>query len=130
MFLEAAKMIFAAADINPTYDSKIKDYTKAIELYIKAVRFDEAENCYIKAQSFAGEIQKVNMRITKKEFYKKEARELMQKDKRKHAMVAYEKLATLDLTPEEKKEVQTALLDLYQKLGKVREFLILKKAVN
>ena len=42
-------------------------------------------------------------------------------------MDLYERYLEFDLSPNERKEAQDALLKLYEKLGKVKEYLQLKK---
>lgn len=43
-------------------------------------------------------------------------------------MLAYEKILSLpDVSPDEKKQAQTELVGLYEKLGKVKEFYNIKK---
>lgn len=130
MFLEAGKMIKTAADINTTFDGKIKDFVKSAELFIKAGRYDEGDVSFAKALAIANEKQKQEIKASKKKFVMSQAKDYLTKDKRSHALIAYEKLVTLDLAPSEKAEAQKVLLNLYQKLGKVREFGILRDAVK
>lgn len=127
MFTEAAKMMKASADINTTFDGKLNDFVKSTELFVKGGNFDEAEVSYAKALGCANTMQKEIIKGKRKDFYRAQAKEYLKKDKRKHAMDAYEKILMLDLNPQEKQEVQAALLPLYEKLGKVTEFYNLKK---
>lgn len=127
---EAAKLMNHTAEINTTYQGKINDYMKSCELYIKAARFDESDETFNRALACGNERQKVEMKIKRKEFYKKEAAENLKKDKRKHALTYYEKILSLDLMPDEKKQTQMIVLDIYNKLGKVREYINLKKQIG
>jgi len=127
MFFEAGKMIRAAADINTTFDGKMNDFLKSATLFIKSGNYAEADISAAKAAGSAKEIQKVAIKIRIKDAYMEQAAEFMKRDKRKHAMETYEKLLQLDLNPLEKKEVQKSLSELYEKLGKVREFYELRK---
>jgi len=127
MFLESGKLIRAAAEINTTYESKMNDYMKSVELFVKAGNYEEADISFSKALACANEIQKSRIRMKQKEFYKIMANELMKKDKRRHALDTYEKLYSLDLSSDEKNEVRQNLLELYQKLGKIKEFYSLQK---
>jgi len=129
MFLEAGKLLRASAEINTTYDAKMNDFMKSTELFVKAGVFEDADISFTKALACAAEKQKNDLKNKRKEFYNNHAQEMMQKDKRKHAMEAYEKLIELDLQGEEKKKVQTALLGLYEKLGKISEYGSLKKSM-
>ena len=130
MFLEAGKLIRAAADINTTYEAKMNDFVKSAELFIKSGNFAEVDISVTKAIAVANERQKVDVKMKVKEAYKMHAQEAMKRDKRKQAMDVYEKLLTLDLMPNERKEMQTTLLELYQKLGKIREYSNLQKSMN
>ncbi len=129
MFLEAAKLMRSAADINATHESKMNDFVKSSELFIKAGDYQEADNTLTKALASATSSQKIAIKIRMKDSYKAQAKELLTKDKRKHAMDAYEKLLTQDLDPLEKKEAQKSLLYLYEKLGKIQSFYALQKVM-
>ena len=130
MVLEAAKMMSAGAEINSTYQSKINDYTKAAELFIRSQAFDEADVAFNKALACANGLQKDSIKNKRKALYQAQAKLLMQKDKRKNAMQIFEKLLSIELSSQEKREVQSTLLDLYEKLGKVKEFYSLKRNMD
>ena|SRR3990172_4511267 len=126
MFAEAARMIRNSAEINASYEAKMNDFMKSSVLFIKSGNFAEGEVSFTKALGCATELQKVRLKAARKEAYKTQAKEYVMRNKRSNALAAYEKLLSLDLTPEEKKEAQTALLGLYEKLGKVKDFYALK----
>lgn len=130
MYYEAAKTIRNAAEINVTFEGKLKDFMKSAELFVKSGNFDESDISFNKALGSAKEIEKVQLKQKRKEWYRAQANDYVLKDKRSHAMSAYEKLLGLELNPAEKKEVQTALLGLYEKLGKVKEFYALRANMN
>ncbi len=126
MYLEAGKLVRNVADINTTYEGKVNDFVKSMSLFIKAVNFAEADISFKKAIAIATPKQKPEIKMKFKEMFKMQAKEFMARDKRKHALETYEMLATLDLNPIEKKEVESALIRLYEKLGKVKEYYNLK----
>ena len=98
---------------------------------IKAGDFDFADISFSKATASATDLQKKVLKEKKKEMLKIQAEVYMKKDKRANAMKTYERLIEMhELSLEEKKIVQTKLLDLYNKLGKVRELLNLQKSMN
>lgn len=130
MYLEAARLIRIAADINTTYDSKVNDFVKSIELFIKGGNFTEADISFTKALGSANERQKSAIKLKTKEAYKAQAKEYLAKDRRKHALETYEKLLGLDLNPLEKKEVQEQLLHLYNRLGKIIDGSNLRKSMS
>ena len=128
MYLEAGKLIKISADINTTYDAKVNEFVKSAELFIKGGNYDEADIALTKAFGSASVKQKAIIKQKVKIAYKNQAIELMKKDKRKNAADVFEKLLTLPyLDSNEKKDAQNALLQLYQKLGKIREIYALQK---
>ena len=126
MFSEAARMLRNSAEINMTYESKMNDFMKSSNLFIKGGSFDDADVSFTKALGCATELQKARLKKERKEAYKAQAKEYVVKERRSHALTAYEKILSLDLTSEEKREIQGTLLMLYEKLGKVKEFYALK----
>ncbi|MBX4212530.1 hypothetical protein KW787_03705 [Candidatus Pacearchaeota archaeon] len=130
MFSDAAKLMTNAADISPTYDGKMNDFMKAVDLHAKAGKFDEADAAFNKALVCASGIQKDRLKEKRKEIYRAQAKSYMDKDKRKNAMLAYEKMLNLDISNDERKQVQTILIGLYEKLGKIREFYALKRNMD
>lgn len=126
MFSEAAKMMRAAAEINTTYDGKMNDFMKSCLLFVKGASLDEADVSFTKALGSATDLQKARLKMQRKDAVKELARELIARDKRSHAVLAYEKLLKLELTPEEKNEAQSKLLWLYEKLGKIKDYYALK----
>lgn len=131
MYLEASKLLRGAAEINATFEGKMQDFVKSMELYIKGCNFDEAEVSFGKALACASDLQKEHLRTRRKEAYKSYANECIGKDKRRHAMEAYQKYLSLsDLNNQEKKDAQTTLLALYEKLGKIMEYNTLRRSMS
>lgn len=130
MYLEAAKMITSGAEINTTFQAKINDYTMAAGFFIKSGAFDEADNAFNKAVACCSGLQKESIKTKRKELYFSQAKEYLRKDKRNRARLTFEKLLTLELSPEEKREVQSSLLSLYERLGKVKDYYTLKRNMN
>ena len=129
MFLEAAKMMKGGAEINTTFKDKIRDYMKVVELYIKGGDYVESDRIFVQALALASDREKQDLKRKRKEYYSIQAEEYFNRGKRSQAKIIYEKILSLDLTPQEKKEVQEKLLDLYNKLGNVREFYNLKRSI-
>lgn len=127
MFLEAARMIAAGAEINTTFQAKINDYVQAAGFFIKGGAFDDADNTFNKAVACCNGLQKESIKTKRKELYFSQADAYTKRDKRNQALLTYEKLLTIDLSPDEKRRVQSTLLMLYEKLGKVKDFYALKR---
>lgn len=128
MFLDAGKMMSSGAEINTTSQGKINDFIKSMELFIKAGSYDEAEISAKKASSFSNDIQKSEIRKSLVEFYKTQARLLEQKNKRQGALKIYEKLFEMSDNELERGRVREKLLELYEGLGRMRDFFRLKGA--
>jgi len=126
MFSESARMIRNAAELSTTYEEKMNDFMKSCTLFIRSGSFDDADVSFTKALGCATELQKGRLKVARKEAYKTQAREYVTKERRSHAVIAYEKLLSFDLSLDEKKEIQSTLLMLYEKLGKVKDFYALK----
>ncbi|MDP1696017.1 MAG: hypothetical protein Q8L29_03825 [archaeon] len=131
MYLEAARMLAGSAEINSTFQAKINDYVKAAEYFMRGGDFDNADSTFNKAVVCCNGIQKEAIKTKRKELYKAQAKIYMQKDKRNQALLTYEKLLSIEqLNPEEKREVQSTLLTLYEKLGKIKDYYSLKRNMN
>ena len=129
MFAEAGKMMRASAEINTTYDGKMNDFVKSAQLFVMAGGFQDADVSFAKALGSAKEMQRQGVKNLRKEAYKAKAKDLLDKERRSHAMEAYEKLLDLELTPQEKREAQSSLLAIYEKLGKIKEYYHLKAEI-
>ncbi|HLC31870.1 MAG TPA: hypothetical protein VJK51_04325 [Candidatus Nanoarchaeia archaeon] len=130
MFMDAGKLMSNAAEINTTFEGKMQDFMRSFELYLKGGVFDEAEVSYAKGLACGSGMQKDRMKERRKQSYVGLAEEYMNKDKRTYAMKTYEKILAFELSPDEKRSAQQTLLGLYDKLGKIREFYALKKAIG
>jgi tetratricopeptide (TPR) repeat protein len=130
IFIEAAKLMRGAADINTTFDGKMSDFVKSAELFVKGGEFNEADVSFARANACANTLQKVNIKNVQKELYQSQVREYAKKGQRQHALKTYEKLLTLDLSPNERALIQTELMKLYEQLGKIKEFYDMKRALN
>ena len=128
MFCEAGRLIRSAAEINSTDQNKINDYIKSGELFIKAGKFDEGDVSFNKAFGLCTNEKQIDeIKISRNEFYKIQAVVYLTKDKRKHAVDTYERVLTYDLSFEDRKKIQKDLLELYEKLGKIKEYYALKR---
>lgn len=130
LLLEAAKLMKSAAEINTTFKSKLQDYMKSVELYIRGCSFQEADYLFAQTLALGTERDKSELKDTYKKQYLALAQDLIKRDKRMHAKKAYEKLLTLDLSIQERKVAQETLLDLYNRLGNVQDYIRLKQTIS
>lgn len=127
MFNDAAKLINGSAEINTTYQGKIEDYSRAMELYVKGGSYDESDVAFTKALACCNTAQKNTLRAKRKSLFQGQVKMNLDRDKRTQAMKACEKFLSLDLTPSEREEAQKTLTNLYEKLGRIREFYAMKR---
>jgi hypothetical protein len=124
-------------DLGKTYESmaifsinspdKINNFMKAAEAYVKDGSFERADVALRKAMTEAPEAQRVNLYVSLKEYYKKQAMTFEKELKRAQAVKIYEKLLLMRLADSEKKELTQKLMELYEKLGKYKEKELLAK---
>jgi tetratricopeptide (TPR) repeat protein len=126
MFLDASKTIRAAADITTTFKDKIAQFMKSVEYSIRGSSFSEAERLFQQALALGNDREKFEMKQAYKRYHYAQAQAYLKADRRNNAKEVLQKMLTLDLTSEEKGKVQNTLLDLYYKLGNVREYHALK----
>ena len=79
-----------------------------------------------KAMLEANSVQRNEIFTTIKNIYKQQA-EIFEKNlKRIHAVKAYEKLVEMRPSESEREQLRNKLLDLYEKLGRRKEYFLLK----
>lgn len=130
MLNDAAKMFNNIALISIAFSEKIKHYIKESELYIRAGIFNKADEAMKKAMSQANAIEKQEIYFIIKDFYKKQAGIYEKEIKRNNAARIYERLLEMNITDLEKQEIKKKLLELYEKLGKLKEYFILKHSIG
>ena len=126
MFSEAGKMLHAAAPINTTYKGMLSDYVASAEMFVKGGNFENSDISFEKALACANDNEKFEIKQIKIDYYKHRAEEYLRDDKRTNAVAAFEKLLTLNLALTERKEIQEKLLNLYDKLGRIKDYYNLK----
>ena len=102
---------------------------RSIELHIKGGNYQDADIVFSQTLALGSDKEKKNLKNNLKDFYMIQAKIYFNENKRYNAKKTYEKILTLDLNPGEKKEVQEKLLELYNKLGNVREYYSLKNSL-
>ncbi|MEK6848038.1 MAG: hypothetical protein AABX65_00205 [Nanoarchaeota archaeon] len=130
MFPEAGKLMRLAGDLQVTFKEKIDSYVKSGELFMKANLFSESDNSFVKALECGNNKEKEEIKNIRKTLYFSLAKEYLSRNKRGNASQVYEKILTLDLSPEELIEAKKTLLVLYEQLGKIREFSMLQRSID
>ena len=127
MFNDVAKMYEGFASISVAFSEQIKNHLKATEYYIKAGFFDKADYSVRKALNEANSVERNDINFTVKDFYKRQAEEYEKGLKRNSAAKIYEKLLEMSITDQERKEIKEKLMELYEKLGRLKEFYTMKR---
>ncbi len=127
MYVDAAKMCHNVAIACIAFSEKRNYHLKEAELYITAGKYNDADEAMKKAMREANAPERAEIFVTIKEFYKRQAEELELKRRKNQATKIYEKLLRMVTSNVEKKEIKIKLLELYDNLGMVREYLALKK---
>ena len=127
MFNDVGKMYEAISEISIAFSEKIKYYVKAVGYYIKSGFFDKADYAMKKALGEANSVERNEIVFVIKDFYKRQAEDYEKELKRNHAARIYEKLLEMNISDSERKEINKKLMELYEKLGRLKEFYALKK---
>lgn len=126
MLIESAKYYNNASVMSVTFSEKINYFTKEAEMYIKAGDFVKADNAMKKAMTEAPALKKQEIYNKIKTFYKNQAQICEKNMKKGQATRVYERLIEMKISDDEKREFTNKLLELYEKLGKIREYSALK----
>jgi len=130
LFNESAKMNDKIAIFSISFSEKIKYHTKEAEMYIQAGDFISADEAIKKASVNANSVEKNNIYLSIKEFYKNKAQGYEREVKRNHAVKIYEKLLRMNISEVEKRDITKKLNELYERLGKPKVFLGEEKGEN
>ena len=121
LFVDAAKCYDSAGNFSIPFSEKIKNYVKAVEMFVKAASFERADYEMKKALSEGNANQRNEIYFNVKYIYRTQG-EIYEKEKKKNnAIRVYEKFLEMKLNTQEKEEIKEKLLRLYEDLGKFRE---------
>jgi len=129
MFGEAAKNMAVAADICLTYREKIEFFMKEAELLVKFGNFDLAEKAFERAYALGNSQEKINVKNKYHEFYRIQGELEEQQGKNRKALEVYERLLPMIENETLKLHVKEKMLELYQKLGRMKEYEELREGV-
>ncbi len=131
MFREAIKNVSAAAEISITYREKIEFYMKETEIWIKLLDFDRAEKAFKKAQFYGNSQERIELQKKYLEVFRMQASIFENNNKTRNALSVYERLLSLVQRDNSRKmEVEGKLIELYEKLGRMKEAGGLRKMVG
>jgi len=126
MFLDAARVVRAAADITTTFKEKIGQLMRSVDFNIRGSNFTEAERIFAQALALCNDREKWEIKQMYKRYHFTQAQNYISHDRRNNAKELFKKILALELNPDERLDAQNKLLDLYYRLGNVREYHALK----
>jgi tetratricopeptide (TPR) repeat protein len=126
MYSNAAKQLEAWADMSVTFKEKIEAYVQEVEMWIRAGEYNTSEDIMKRALSNATLKEKAEIKARIKQSYKNQALMFEKRNERNKALKIYEKLYSIEMDTSEREALRQKLLDLYDKTGKVREFMMLR----
>jgi len=130
MFKDAARMYHNIALISIIFTEKIKNHMKEAELFLRTGDFEKVNEAIKKALNQGNASEKAEIFFNLKTMYKNQAEIFEKSLKRNQARKIYERLLEFNISESEKIEIKKKLLPLYEKLGKLKEYFILKKSLN
>lgn len=124
MFFDASKSYDNAAIYCLNINEKSSYYIKEAEMLIKGGFFEQVEKAISKAKDGMPiqEKQKIQDRV--KVLYQKQAEIYEAQLKRSNAVRVYEKMLELQITDKERADIKNKLIELYEKLGKKKEYML------
>jgi len=131
MNLDAARMYYISATHSANPLEKSKFFKKEGIAYVKAGQFDKGDDALGRALADVKLNEKVVIQKEILAVYKILAEEYLKKSRLSEAIKAFEKIRNINITPEDEKlEIDKKLLSLYERLGRIDQYLSLRKKTD
>jgi len=130
MYAEASKMYNNAAVNTVAYKEQSEYYIEESKCWIIVGDFMKADESIKKALVHLNAKQRKEIVAYYTSLYVDQGHFYLKQHRYGHALQIYEKLQTMDINETEKHEIQRILLKLYEKLGKIQEYMSLKATLN
>lgn len=128
MFTDSGRAFETAGELSSEHEKK-RLFVKAAQIFVRAGDFTRAEGLMRNAMSKASEFDRKEMSGGMKQFYVYTAETYEKSRKLGDAIKIYERLLGMELSDSEKRQIKTKLMDLYQRLGKIKEYMSLKNTM-
>ncbi|MFH1501047.1 MAG: hypothetical protein ABIE22_03835 [archaeon] len=125
MYAEAAKNMSSVAEVSISFRDKRDAYMKEVELWVKSGNMEMFDSAMTKVLSNAHGPEKDDIRSAVKNLLRRQAQVYEKSMKRAAALKLYEKLYQM-AEPYEKDEIKIKLKELYNRLGKIKEYMALR----
>ena len=129
MYPESARNMASFADMIIKNREKIEANLKEIELWIKAGFYDNADASLKKVLAIGSSRERAEIKGKVKNMYLSQALVYEKENKNSRALQIYELLLS-SLDEKERIEIQKKVLVLYSKLGRIREYTLLKEVLD
>jgi len=126
MYSNASRQLEAWAEMSVTFKEKIEAYLQEIEMWIKAGEYITADDIMKRALANATLAEKANIKARIRQAYSNQAIMFEKRNERNRALKIYEKLYSIETETGERESLRQKLLELYDKTGRVRDFMMLR----
>ncbi len=126
MFIDAAKSFRNAAVNSVSFREKQENFFEEARSYVQAGKFDESDKALRRAMDEANKNEKEIIYTKILEAYKEEALKLEKANKPGGLVSLYEKMLRMKFPEADHEEIKEKLLELYERLGKIKEAKILR----
>lgn len=120
MFNESGKHMENSAETAITRKEKRNDYMRALEMYTRVGDFEKSELIMNKALALVDQNEQLEMKALRKQFLMSQAERFELKGKNNNALKVYEFVFRI-CDDAEREKLKDKLIELYEKLGKIRE---------
>lgn len=125
MFTDSGRAFEKAGELSSEPDKR-RLLVKAAQIFVRTGDFTRAEGLIRTAISKATDFDKREIYNGMKQFYVYTAETYEKSRKLGDAIKIYERLLAMELSDSEKKQIKTKLMDFYQRLGKIKEYMQMK----
>ena len=127
MFNDVAKIYNNLVMLALSPQERIDYMIKETKSFIQGGRFDDADSVMRRAMDDVTIVRKADIYEDIKRFYRQLAESYEKENRRNNAVKVYEKFLSMKISEQERSEVKSKLLGLYDQLGKFRESSVLSK---
>lgn len=128
MFFDSASAYEKAGALSISEGERKNVSVKSAQLFFRAGDYNRAEGMIRSAISKANDFERRDIYEGMKKYCIYNAEACEKSRKFGEALKIYERVLTMELSDSEKKQVKAKLMALYEKLGKIREYMLMKNS--
>lgn len=130
LFVEAARAYQKLSELSPLISDQRKYRIKEAEIFIQGGYFDRADRSLKEALGDASLKEKTEVISNIRTFCKAQAEKYEKEKRRSHAIKIYEEMLKMNISESDKDDIRRKLLVLYNDLGKIKEYIQLKRELE